>query len=128
MFNKKSWLKPYIDLNTELRKKAKNDFEKDFFNLMNNLVFGKTMEKMRRHKDIKLVTAEKRSYLVSESNYHTTKFFSENLLAIEMKKKTQILMNKPVYLGLSILELSKIVMYEFWYDYVKQKYKKAKLC
>ena len=87
MFNKKSWLKPYIDLNTELRKKAKNDFEKDFFNLMNNLVFGKTMEKMRRHKDIKLVTAEKRSYLVSESNYHTTKFFSENLLAIEMKKK-----------------------------------------
>ena len=87
MFNKKSWLKPYIDLNTELRKKAKNDFEKDFFNLMNNLVFGKTMEKVRRHKDIKLVTAEKRSYLVSESNYHTTKFFSENLLAIEIKKK-----------------------------------------
>ena len=89
---------------------------------MNNAVFGKTMEIVRKHRDIKLVTTKRRrNYLVSEPNYHTTKFFTENLLAIEMKK-TEILMNKPVYLGLSILELSKILMYEFWYDYVKLKY------
>ena len=121
-FNQNAWLKPYIDMNTDLRKKAKNDFEKDFFKLMNNAVFGKTMENVRKHRDIKLVTTERRrNYLVSEPNYHTTKFFTENLLAIEMKK-TEILMNKPVHLGLSILELSKILMYEFWYDYVKLKY------
>ena len=128
-FNQNAWLKPYIDMNTDLRKKAKNDFEKDFFKLMNNAVFGKTMENVRKHRDIKLVTTERRrNYLVSEPNYHTTKFFTENLLAIEMKK-TEILMNKPVYLGLSILELSKILMYEFWYDYVKPKYgEKVKLC
>ena len=116
-------------MNTKLRKKAKNNFEKDFFKLMNNAVFGKTMENVRKHRNIKLVTTERRrNYLVSEPNYHTTKFFTENLLAIEMRK-TQILMNKPVYLGLSILDLSKTVMYEFWYDYVKPKYgENAKLC
>ena len=75
------------------------------------------MENVRKHTDIKLVTTErKKNYLVSEPNYHATKFFTENLLAIEMSK-TQILMNKPVYLGLSLLFLSKAVMYEFWYDY-----------
>ena len=80
------------------------------------------MENVRIHRDIKLATIEKRrNYLVSEPNYHTTKFFTENFLAIEMRK-TKILMNKPVYLGLSILQLSKILMYEFWYDYVKRKY------
>ena len=89
---------------------------------MNNAVFVKTMENMRKHKDIKLVPTEKRrNYLVSEQNYHTTKFFMDNLLAIEMKK-TQIMMNKPVYLGLSILDLSKTGMYEFQYDYLKPKY------
>ena len=77
------------------------------------------MGNMTKQRDIKLLKTEKRrNYLVSEPNYHTTKLFRENLLAIEMKK-TQIYINKPVYLGLSILELSKIVMYEFWYDYVK---------
>ena len=128
-FNQNAWLKPYIDMNTDLRKKAKNDFETDFLKLINNAVFGKTMENVRKHRDIKLVTTERRrNYLVSEPNYHTTKFFTETLLAIEMKK-TEILMNKPVYLGLSILELSKILMYEFWYDYVKPKYgENAKLC
>ena len=81
-FNQKAWLKPYIDMNTKLRKEAKNDFEKDFFKLMNNSVFGKTMENVRKHRDIKLVTTEEqRSKLVSEPNYHTTKYFSENLLA-----------------------------------------------
>ena len=96
---------------------------------MINAVFGKAMENMRKHRDIKFVPTERRrNYLVSEPNYHTTKFFTENLLATEMKK-TEILINKPVYLGLSILKLSKILMYEFWCDYEKPKYgEKAKLC
>ena len=121
-FSQKAWLKPYIDMNTELRKEAKNDFEKDFFKLMNNAVFGKTMEKVRKHRDIKLVTTDKRrNRLVSEPNYHTTKWFSEKLLAIEMKK-AKVKMNKPIYLGLSILEISKTLMYEFCYDYFKPKF------
>ena len=91
-------------MNTDIRKKAKNDFEKDFFKMMNNAVFGKTMENKRKHRDIKLVATERRrNYLVSEPNYHTTKFLTKKLLAIEMKK-TEILVNKPVHLGLSILE------------------------
>ena len=128
-FNQNAWLKPYIDTNTDLRKKGKNDFEKDFFKLMNKAVFGKTMENMRKHRDIKLVTAEGRTnYLVSETNYHTKKVFCRKFISNRNKKKTEILMNKPVHLGLSILELSKILMYGFWYDYVKPKYgEKAKL-
>ena len=116
-------------MNTKLRKEAKNEFEKDFFKLMNNSVFGKTMENVRNHRDIKLVTTdEKRNKLVSEPNYHTTKHFSENLLAIEMKK-TKVIMNEPVYLAMSILDISKTLMYEFWYDYIKSKYAdRAKLC
>ena len=99
-----------------------SDFEKDFFKLMNNSVSGKTMDNVRKHRDIKLVTTDKRrNQLVSEPNYHTTKWFSENLSAIEMKK-TKVKMNKPVYLGLSILEISKTLMYEFWYDYMKPEY------
>ena len=95
---------------------------------MNNAVFGKAMENVTKYRDIKLVTTERRrNYLVSEPNYHT-KFFTEYLLAIEKEKK-EVHMNKLVHLKLSILELSKILMYEFWYDYVKPKYgKKAKLC
>ena len=96
---------------------------------MNNAVFGKTVECVKKHRDSKLVTTERRTnYLGSESNHHTTKFFTEHLLAIVMKK-TEILVNKAVCLGFSILELSKILMYQFCYDYVKSKYgKKAKLC
>ena len=113
-FDKKACLKSYTEINTELRKKSKKYFEKDFLMLMNNSVFRKNMENVRKNRDIKLITTEnRRNYLVSESNYHSTKFFTENLLTIEMIK-TQIFMNKPVYLGLSILELSKIVMHEFW--------------
>ena len=128
-FNQKAWLKPYIEMNTELRKLAKNDFEKDLFNLMNNSVFGKTMENIRKHRDIKLVTTnKKRSKLVSEPNYHTINLISENFSIIEMKT-TKIKMNKPIYLGLSILGISKILMYEFWYDYMKPKYNdNVKLC
>ena len=128
-FNQKAWLKPYIDMNTELRKLANNDFEKDLFNLMNNSVFGKTMENIRKHRDIKLVTTDKkRSKLVSEPNYHTINLISEDLSIIEMKK-TKVKMKKPIYLGLSILEISKILMYEFWYDFMKPKYNdNVKLC
>ena len=86
-FNKKEWLKPYIDMNTELRKAAKNDFEKDLFKLMNNSVFGKTMENIRKHRDKKLVTMDKkRSKLVSEPNYHTINLISEDLSITEVKK------------------------------------------
>ena len=117
-------------MNTKLRTEAKNDFEKDFFKLMNNAVFGKTMENVRKHRDIKLVTTDKRrNQLASEPNYHTTKYFSENLTAIEMKKKTKVKVNKPIYIGMSILDISKTLMYEFWYDYIKPKYQdRAKLC
>ena len=109
-------------MNTELRKEVKNDFEKDFYNLINNTVFGKTLKNVRKHRDVKSVTTGKRrNQLVSEPNYHTTKWFSENLLAIEMKKR-KVKMNKSVYLGLPILEISKTLMYEFWYDYIKPKY------
>ena len=109
-------------MNTELRKLIRNDFEKDLFKLMNNLVFGKTMENIRKHRDIKLVTTDKkRSKLVSEPNYHTINLISEDLSIIETKK-TKVKMSKPIYLGLSILEISKILRYEFWYDYMKPKY------
>ena len=96
---------------------------------MNNAVFGKTMENVRKHIDIKLVTTDKRrNQLVSEPNYHTTKYFSEDLLAIEMKR-IKVKMNKPVFLGMWILNIIKTVMYEFWYDYIKPKYwNNAKLC
>ena len=116
-------------MNTQLRTEAENDFENDFFKLINNAVFRKTMENVRKDRDIKLVTTDKRrNQLVSEPNYHTTKYFSENLIAIEMKK-TKVKMNKPIYLGMSILDISKTLMYEFWYDYIKPKYQdKAKLC
>ena len=111
-FQQKAWLKSYIDMNTNLTKEAKNEFEKDFFKLMNS-VFGKTMENMRKHRDIKLVTTEERkNKLVSEPNYHTKKQFSENLLGIEMKTakvKMNYKVKKPLYLGMSILDISKMV-------------------
>ena len=107
-FNQEAWLKKYIDINTELRKKASNEFEKDFFKLMNNAVFGKKMEHVRKHRDIKLVKTDyKRNKLASEPNYHTMKLISENLSIIEMKK-VNVKKNKPIYLGPSILEISHI--------------------
>ena len=128
-FNQEAWFKPYIGMNTELRKAAKNDFEKDLFKLMNNSVFGKTMENIRKHKDIKLVTTDKkRSKLASEPNYHTSNLISGDLSIIEMKK-TKVKMSKSIYLGLSIMEISKILMYKFWYDFMKPKYDNdVKLC
>ena len=128
-FDQEAWLKPYIDMNTKLRLQAKIEFEKDFFKLINNSVFGKTMENVRNHRDIILVTTNKeRSKLGSESNYHSTKYISKDLLIMEMKK-VEVKMNKPIYLGQAILDISKTLMYEFWYNYIKPKYgDKARLC
>ena len=116
-------------MNTKLSKNTKNDFEKDFFKSMNNSDFGKIMENVRNHTDIKLVTTDKRrSILASESNYHSSKHISKDLMIMEMKK-VEIKMNKPIYLGQAILDISKTLMYEFWYDYIKPKYgDKARLC
>ena len=116
-------------MNTKFRKEAKNDFEKDFFKLMNNSVFGKTMENVRNYRDIKLArTNKRRNQLVSEPNYYSTKYFSGKLIAKEMNK-TNIKMNKPTYLGQSILDISKTLMFEFWYDFLKPKYNdKIKFC
>ena len=128
-FNQEAWLKPHIDMNTKWRKEAKNEFEKDFFKLMKDPVFGKTMANVRKHRDIKLGAADRRrNQLASEPNYYTTKYFSEKLMAIDMKK-TKGKMYKPVYLGMSILNISKTLMYKFRYDYIKLKYQdSAKLC
>ena len=127
-FVESEWMKPYIDKNTNLRAKAKNNFEKDFFKLMNNSVFGKTMENIRNRVDVKLVnTKEKFKKLVAKPNFRSRKIFSENLVSVHMKK-TSLTMNKPVYLGMCILELSKIIMFNFHYNYIKPKYgDKAKL-
>lgn len=121
-------MKPYIDLNTNLRAKGSNEFEKDFFKLMNNSVFGKTMENIRNRVDIHLVTNElDAKKLISKPNFWHHNEFCENLAAIHMKK-TKLVFNKPVYLGMSILDLSKTLMYDFHYNYIKQKYgKKVKL-
>ena len=115
-------------MNTELRKKTQNEFEKNLFKLMKNNFF-KTMENVRNHSEIKLVTSDKRrKILVSEPNYHSHKKFSEYLMAIEMKK-TRVKIAKPLYLGMSILDISKKLMYEFWYDYIVPKYgDRVKLC
>ena len=128
-FDQSVWLKPYIDFNTQLRTQAKNDFKKDFFELMNNSVFGKTMENIRKHKDIKLITNAK-DYLknVMKLNFKSGIFFGENLMGCEMGK-VKVVMNKPVYLDQAILDLSKIVMYKFHYNYMLPKYgNNLKLC
>ena len=121
-FVQRAWMKPYIEKNTKLRMEPKNEFEKNFYKLMNDSVYGKTMENIRNHRDIKLVTNNvRRKKLASEPNYHTCKHFSENLIAITMKQP-RILMHKPVYIGQTVLDISKILMYEFWYDCIKAKH------
>ena len=115
-------------MNTKLKQKAKNNFEKCFFKLVNNEAFRKNYGNARSHRNIKLVITEKRrNYLVSEPNYHTTKLFIETLLAIEMRK-TQILIDKNVDLSLSILNLRKTIMHEFWYGYLKPKHDENAIC
>ena len=127
-FVESEWMKPYINMNKELRANAKNNFEKDFFKLMNNAVFGKTMENIRNRVNVKLVNNEEKARkLIAKPNYRSCKIFSENLISVHMKK-TSLVMNKPVYLGACILDLSKTIMYDFHYNYIKPMYKdKAKL-
>ena len=116
-------------MNTELRKNAKNEFEKDFYKLKINSIYGKTVQNDRNHRDIRLVTTEaKRNKLASELNYQSTKCISKHLLVMEMKK-TEVKINKPIYLGQVVLYLSKTLMFEFWYDYLKPMYgDKIRLC
>ena len=127
-FNQSPWLKQYIDFNTEKRKNAKNAFEKDFFKLMNNSVFGKTMENIRKRVDVRLVTDEKKlSKLTSKPTFVSCKIFNENLVAVHKIKET-LTLNRPAYVGMCILDLSKTLMYDFHYNYIKEKYgDKAKL-
>ena len=127
-FEESPWLKEYIDMNTNLRAKAKNEFEKDFFKLMNNSVFGKTLENIRSRVDIQLVNNKmKAKKLAAKPNYQHCTIFDENFIAIHMKK-TKLVFNKPIYLGMCILDLSKTLMYDFHYNYIKKKYgEKAKL-
>ena len=128
-FDQSPFLKTCIDFNTELRTVATNDFEKYFFKFMNNAVFGKTMENIRKHKNIKPVTSEEK-YLktVMKPNFKSGVCFDENLMGCEMGKM-KVVMNKPVYLGQAILDLSKTIMYEFHYDYMIPKYSEnLKLC
>ena len=127
-FNQSAWLKQYIDFNTEKRTNAKNAFEKDFFKLMNNSVFGKTMENIRKRVDVRLVTDENKLLkMAAKPTYVSSKIFNENLVAVHRIKET-LTLNKPAYVGMCILDLSKTQMYDFHYNYIKKKYgDKAKL-
>ena len=127
-FDQSPWLKQYIDFNTQKRTNAKNSFEKDFFKLMNNSVFGKTMENIRKRVDVRLVTnKENLLKLSSKPTYVSSKIFNENLVAVHKIKET-LTMNRPAYIGMCILDLSKTLIYDFHYNYIKQNYgNKAKL-
>ena len=127
-FVESEWMKSYIDTNTNLRAQAKNNFEMGFFKLMNNSVFGKTIENIRNRVDVKLVNTEKKfKKLAAKPNFKGRKIFNKNLTSVHMKK-TSLTMNKPVYLGMCILDLSKTLMYDFHYNYIIPKYgNKAKL-
>ena len=121
-------MEPYIRKNTELRKTAANSFEKDFFKLMNNSVFGKTIETIRKRQNIILVdNRQKAAKLTSRPNFDRSTIFDRNLIAVHMKK-TEVYFNKPVYVGQAILDLSKTLMFNFHYNYIQKKYKdKAEL-
>jgi hypothetical protein len=127
-FHQSNWLQPYIDFNTMKRQQSKNEFEKDLYKLMNNAVFGKTMENMRGRVDIQLYTDEKLvEKQVAKPQFLLSKIYSEDLIAIKQCKKV-VQLNKPIYVGVAVLELSKLHMYGFHYDYIKEKYgDKAKL-
>eukprot|EP00732_Lithocolla_globosa_P000348 Lithocolla_globosa_v1_NODE_99_length_6376_cov_39.997943.p2 type:complete len:178 gc:universal NODE_99_length_6376_cov_39.997943:775-1308(+) len=122
IYNQKPWLATYIDYNTNKRKQAKNEFEKDFYKLMNNSVFGKTMENLRNRIDFQLVNnADKGMKLQSKANFRSTVKFNEELVGYHMNK-TQVTLDKPVYCGVDILDESKITMYNFHYNYIKKQY------
>ena len=121
-FYQSPWMEPYIRKNTDLRKEAKNAFEKDFFKLMNSSVFGKTIENIRKRQNVKLVDDRKKALkLSSKPNFDRVTIFDENLVAVHMKK-TEVYFNKPIYVGQAILDLSKILMFDFHYNYIRKKY------
>ena len=120
-FDQTPWLKKYIEFNTQKRTNAKNSFEKDFFKLMNNSVFGKTMEYIRKRVDVRWVTDEKKLLkMASKPTFVSSKIFNENLVAVPKIKET-LTLNRPEYVGMRILDLSKTLMYDFHYNYIKQK-------
>jgi hypothetical protein len=121
-------MKDYINFNTNKRKEAKNDFEKEFFKLMNNSAFGKTMENIRKRQNIKLITEENKFLkYVSKPTFINSKIFNENLVAVHYVKE-KLLLEKPIYVGFSILDISKTRIYDFHYSYIKPKYgRSAKL-
>ena len=126
-FKESCFMKCYIDKNTELRSQGKTKFEKDFFKLMNNSVFGKTIENLRKRVSIELVKdAERAAKLVNKPNFEDLKIFDEFLIAIKIKK-TKVVMTKPIYVGMTVLDLSKLLMYDFYYGYVKEKWEKCSL-
>ena len=121
-FDQSPWLKQYIDFNTEKQKHAKNSFEKDFFKLMNNSVFGKTMENLRKRVDVRVVTSERKlDKLTSKPTHVSSKIFNENLMA-EHKVKETLTLKRLAYMGMCILNISKMLMYDFHYNYIKKKY------
>ena len=127
-FDQSTWLKQYIDFSTEKQQHAKNSFEKDFFKLMNNSVFGKTMRNLCKQVDVRLVTNKKKlGKLASKTTFVSSKIFNENLMAVHKIKET-ITLNRPAYVGMCILDLCKTLMYDFHYNYIKKKYNnRAKL-
>lgn len=128
-FNQSPWMKPYIELNTQLRQASQNDFEKNFFKLMNNAVFGKTMENVRKRIDIRLVSSGAKAVkLISKCNFVDRKVFGENLVAIHLQK-AKLIFNKATYVGMSILEMSKVCMYNFHHAVIKPYYgNRVELC
>ncbi|XP_050503415.1 uncharacterized protein LOC126882493 [Diabrotica virgifera virgifera] len=124
-FKQMTWLKGYIALNTQLRAQAKTSFEKNLYKLMNNAVFGKTMENQRKHRLVKLVNKWEGRVgarnLIASPKFHSRVIFDQSLMAVELKK-AEIIFNKPLYVGMAILELSKTCIYEFHYDYMLQKF------
>jgi hypothetical protein len=121
-FKQSCWLEPYIALNTEMRKNAKNDFERDFYKLMNNAVYGKTMENVRNRINMKLIlNDEQMRKMINKSNFLDRTIYNENIAAVHLSKES-ITMNKPLYVGMAIFDLSKIIMYDFFYNVLKQKY------
>ena len=125
-FAQSPWLRDYIELNTQFRTRAKNDFEKNLYKLMNNAVFGKTMENVRNHVDVKLLTKWDGRYgaeaMIAKPNFHSRSVFSENLIAVELRK-LEVKFNKPIYVGMCILDISKVCLYEFHHEYMSPLYR-----